>query len=479
MLYNHIIVLVALLLVFPVPSRALAKIKIESDVTQDSTVSENNKYGPPFRKYLSIVSRNASTPNVSGPSRVNAEQKRLGELVDIQIEALQPYVDQETQMMMNVVEIMDRNSATAWMSSFLSTKPLNCPVKRQKEWIEAILNGVENNHLPICKEILALVSCIISIESGFHEDPLAIDPSRGEDMSAILDRAERDISQKLGPLMSVPPVPQFHQVYREKYYPMIAACKTEGDVETVARKVVENLRADAAFLPDFMRAILDKELSRVKNVVRTKGSMQLNFPRAIQVMRDRGEVFSEDELRDYMYTINGGVDVGIAALKPMFVQYAARYGSPGNRSWLFFVGMDYHYGPFSSRNMMEQIRINDLTGRNLAIDGDFLNYDDSGVPGSKESETLKAVDSFLPKTVRSELFQNFLLEKYPHYIYTNTHKRILATHQARFGPTPFAIIGDLWMGESAQIKHGATWKTQNYLKKLDKYLNSISWDFLN
>ena len=99
MLYNHIIVLVALLLVFPVPSRALAKIKIESDVTQDSTVSENNKYGPPFRKYLSIVSRNASTPNVSGPSRVNAEQKRLGELVDIQIEALQPYVDQETQMM--------------------------------------------------------------------------------------------------------------------------------------------------------------------------------------------------------------------------------------------------------------------------------------------------------------------------------------------------------------------------------------------
>lgn len=479
MLYNYIIVLVALLLVFPVPSRALAKIKIESDVSQDSAVAENYKYGAPFRKYLSIVSRNAPTPNVSGSPRVNADQKKLGELVDVQIEALQPYVDQETQMMMNVVEIMDRNSATAWMSSFISTKPLNCPVKRQKEWIEAILNGVENNNLPICKEILALVSCIISIESGFHEDPLAIDPSRGEDMSAILDRAERDISQKLGPLMSVPPVPQFYQIYREKYYPMIAACKTEGDVETVARKVVENLKADAAFLPDFMRAILDKELSRVKNVVRTKGSMQLNFPRAVQVMRDRGEVFSEDELRDYMYTINGGVDVGIAALKPMFVQYAARYGSPGNRSWLFFVGMDYHYGPFSSRNMMEQIRINDLTGRNLTIDGDFLNYDDSGVPGSKESETLKAVDSFLPKSVRSELFQNFLLEKYPHYIYTNTHKRILASHQARFGPTPFAIIGDLWMGESAQIKHGATWKTQNYLKKLDKYLNSISWDFLN
>jgi hypothetical protein len=233
------------------------------------------------------------------------------------------------------------------------------------------------------------------------------------------------------------------------------------------------------FLPDFMKAIVDRELDRVKNVIRTKGSMQLNFPRAVQVMKARGDEFTEDELRDYMYTVNGGVDVGVAALKPMFVQYAARYGSAGNRSWLFFVGMDYHYGPFSSRNMMEQVRIRDLSGRDIAIDGDFLNYDSSGLPGNKESDTLKAAASFLPRVARPELFQNFLLEKFPHYIYTDTHKRVMSAYESRFGPSPFAIIGELWMGEGAQIKHGATWKTQNYLKKLDKYLNAIPWDSLN
>ena len=90
--------------------------------------------------------------------------------------------------------------------------------------------------------------------------------------------------------------------------------------------------------------------------MRTKGSMHLNFVKGRQVMAERGEAFTDNELTDYMYTLHGGVDVGVAALKPMFVQYAAKYATPGDLSWLFLVGMDYHYGPFPSRNMMEQIR---------------------------------------------------------------------------------------------------------------------------
>lgn len=460
-------------------SPALARIRIESDVHQEIGDHGFSQSIPRKKTQISTVSRVSNAPALAPNSNSRSEHQRLSEIINLQLDDLQQLVDQEASMMTNVVRLMDRVNAQNWLSSFISAKPLNCPVKKQRDWVEAIITGVENNQLPLCQEILGLVACIISIESGFHVDPLAIDPSRGEDMSTILDRAERDMVAKLGPLMSVPPVPHYYKIYKDKYYPMILECKTEGDVEVVAAKVVEDLKKDVAFLPDFLKSILDKELNKVKNVVRTKGSMQLNFPRAIQVMRERGENFTEEELRDYMYTLNGGIDVGIAAIKPMFVQYAAMYGAPGNRSWLFFVGMDYHYGPFSSRNMMEQIRIKDLSGRDIAIDGDFLNYDDSGWPSDRESETIKAADTFLPKTGRAILFKNFLLEKYPHYIYTDTHKRILAAHQARFGPTPFAIIGDLWMGESAQIKHGATWKTQSYLKKLDRYLNSIPWDLFN
>lgn len=472
---------ILLMMVFFLPfySSATGNFLIQSDVVNGINLDQLQAHGSTPQHKLATVSRNALQPDPRGLQKSSPEQIRLLEIMDSQMDLLQQMVDQEQSLMMNVVHGLSRADAEIWLASFISAKPLNCPVKKQKEWIEAIINGVENNQVPLNKEILALVACIISIESGFHADPLAIDPSRGEDMSMILERAERDISQKLGSLMSVPPIPHFYNLYKEKYYPMILACKTEGDVEVVAKRVVEDLKRDMAFLPDFMKSIVDKELDRVGNVIRTKGSMQLNFPRAIHVMRERGEAFTQDELRDYMYTINGGVDVGIAAIRPMFVQYAARYGTFGNRSWLFFVGMDYHYGPFSSRNMMEQIRIRDLSGREIPIDGDFLHYDDSGLPANKESETLKAVTLFFPKTDRSEIFQNFLLEKQPHYIYTNTHQKIMSYHQARFGPTPFAIIGDLWMGESAQIKHGATWKTQAYLKKLDKLLNSIPWEQAN
>ena len=168
--------------------------------------------------------------------------------------------------------------------------------------------------------------------------------------------------------------------------------------------------------------------------------------------------------------------MGVAALKPMFVQYAARCTELANMSWLFLVGMDYHYGPFSSRNMMEQIRIRDLSHRQIALDGDFLCYDAQGIPLSKESETLQATASIFPHRSKAEVLNAFLLEKDADYIYTDLHKAIAKAHEERFGETPLAVVGDLRVGKEAQIKYGFTWRTRLYLKKLDRYLNSIPWD---
>lgn len=387
-----------------------------------------------------------------------------------------PAIEEEERLMESIVQLQDRDSAVRWLSSYVSAKPLNCPIHSQQKWVEAILEAVERNRLPVCKEILALTATLISIESSFQVDPVAIDSSKGEDMASVLDRAEAEFFQKFGPLLSIPPVPQLYAVYKEKYYPRLCACRTEGDVEVLAKEIAEDLKKDAERLPGVIRNAIHKELDKLANVVRTKGSMQLNFNRARTVMRERGEQFTDAELTRYMYTMKGGIDVGVAALRPMFVQYAGRYGSPGNLSWMFFVGMDYHYGPFSSRNMMEQVRIRDLSGRKIAIDGDFLRYDDSGNPVSKESETTAAVLSIVPPPMKGEVLKSLLLEKDQQYIYTNVHRAIRDAHRENFGETPFAVIGELWMGESAQVKHGGAWKTRSYLNKLDKYLNSIPWD---
>ncbi|MGO9568308.1 MAG: DUF1615 family protein [Desulfomonilaceae bacterium] len=392
------------------------------------------------------------------------------------VKELDPALEEEDRLMRQVVEPLDRGTAAKWMAQFISSPPLNCPLKKQQEWIEAILDAVERNQLPICKEILVLTASIISIESGFRVDPPAVDASRREDMASLLKRAENDFCQKFSTLLSIPPVPTVYDSYKEKYYAKLLGCRTEGEIEVVAQSIAEDLKKDAAHLPGVVKNVIDKEIDKLSNVVRTKGSMQLNFTRARQMMKDRGEQFSDRELSDYMYTTKGGVDVGVAALKPMFVQYAARYAAKDNLSWLFFVGMDYHYGPFSSRNMMEQIRIRDLSGRKIAIDGDFLHYDEKGRPEGRDSETLRATMTFFPERPRDWVFDSFLLEKDRHYIYTDLHKTIGARHRDRFGETPFAVVGELSMGKEAQIKHGVSWKTNVYLNKLDKYLNSVQWD---
>ena len=93
-----------------------------------------------------------------------------------------------------------------------------------------------------------------------------------------------------------------------------------------------------------------------------------------------------------------------------------------------------------------------------------------------ESLTLRAARLFLNPMSREELYPAFLLEKDPHYIYTEPHGRLAEAHLQRFGETPFAVISELWMGQDAMIKHGAVWKTKAYLNKLDKYLNAVPWD---
>lgn len=385
-------------------------------------------------------------------------------------------LDEEERLMEGVVQSLDRDSAAEWLAGFISSKPWNCPIAHRKEWIDAVLQAVERNHLPICKEILGLVVTLISIESGFHADPLVADPSRPDSMEGRLKRAELKLFDEYGPLMSLPPIPKYYEAYKQKYWPMLLACRTATDIEGVAKRLAHELKRDSGEFPAVVRDVLDKKIDRLANIVRSKGSMQLKLFRARSAIRDRGEEFTDKELTEYMYTLPGGVDVGVASLRPVFIQYAAQYAQKGDLSWLFFVGMDYHCGPFSSRNMMEQVRIRDLSGEKLAIDGSFLNHDDEGSPEIQDSETLLAAAKALPYISKHDIFNAFILEREPHYIYTGIHRAIAKAHRERFGETPFAVIGEIGMGDSAEIKFGTTWTTRYYLNKLDRYLNAIPWD---
>jgi hypothetical protein len=416
-----------------------------------------------------------STPLHAPPPNKRAENHLTAQR-DAELALFSKVVEQEQRLMLEKVHVLDEDQARDWLTSFISSQPFNCPLAQKGQWAEAIIQATLRNDITLSKEIMGLLACIIAIESGFRADPFAVDRSRGEDMAALLARAEQELREKAGPLLSVPPIPALYKQYKDRYYPKLLACRTEGEIEVVARSIADDLKRDSAKLPDFLKSAINKGTEKLVNVVRTKGSMQLNLIRARQVMKNRGEEFTDEELVQYMYTLEGGVDVGVAALKPMFVQYAAYYAAPGDLSWLFFVGMDYHYGPFSSRNMMEQIRIRDLSGCKIPLDGDFLHYDEDATPQDRDSLTLQAVKTALPSVSRDDIMKAFLLEKDPHYVYTDLHRTLSEAHRQKFGETPFAVIGELWMGQDTQLKHGIMYRTKAHLNKLDRYLNSVPWD---
>ncbi|MFH0825334.1 MAG: DUF1615 family protein [Pseudomonadota bacterium] len=456
-----------------VPALHASEIKIRSD----EPVLQRTQTGPTLP---GPAPHNAPTgprgPSINMPSAAEADARRMLQKKAELLESLEPQVAEEARIMETRVLHLDMESAYQWLTEFMVAQPLNCPRAEADKWIDAMIFATERNGLPLCKEILGITACIIAIESGFRADPYAVDRSSGNSMPQMLARAEADFQAKMGRLMMVPPIPTLYEEYKTRYHDKITACRTEGEVDAIARRIADNVKKDSERLPDFLKQIAHKGAEKLNNVVRTKGSMQLNFPRARRLMLERGERFTDRELIDYMYTVRGGVDVGVAALKPMFVQYAAHYAAPGDLSWLFFVGMDYHYGPFSSRNMMEQIRIRDMSGREITLDGDFLFYDEDGLPMEKESQTLAAAVAALNPITRDDAFRAFLAEKDRHYVYTDVHLHLASAHRAKFGETGFAVIGDLWMKPEAQIKHGHLFKTKHYLNKLDKYLNSIPWD---
>ncbi len=115
------------------------------------------------------------------------------------------------------------------------------------------------------------------------------DPARRGSMENLLKRAELKLFEKYGPLMSIPPVPKYYAAYKDAYWPQVLACRTETDVEAVARKVADELKKDAAKFPPVVKEVVDQKINKVANVVRSKGSMQLKLFRACPAMKNRGK----------------------------------------------------------------------------------------------------------------------------------------------------------------------------------------------
>ena len=66
----------------------------------------------------------------------------------------------------------------------------------------------------------------------------------------------------MGRLLSIPPLPNLYQRYKDRFFPMLLNCRTEGDVERVAVRIAEDLTKDAGALPEMVRDVVQREITR-------------------------------------------------------------------------------------------------------------------------------------------------------------------------------------------------------------------------
>lgn len=310
-------------------------------------------------------------------------------------------------------------------------------VAERREWSEAILGALTENHLPTDRMAVCAVIAVIGQESGFQANPVV--PGLARIVRARIDRYKA----KLGPLgdpllgrLLAGHAPADPRPFTQR----LDTVRTERDVDLLFRDLLAYYRANHPAL--FEAAAWAGKLADLDELadldpITTAGSMQVSVRFAAQWAREHQGPRSTSVVRDALYTRAGGVYYGAARL----LGYAVHYDRP------LYLFADYNAGYYASRNAAVQARLARLTGVALALDGDLLAYDRNGLPSDRSSASEHAVQVFAaryaPGLSAEQIRRDLLAEKTPAFEQTETYRAVAAAEE-RAGRAPeYARLPDV------------------------------------
>ena len=248
-------------------------------------------------------------------------------------------------------------------------------------WASDIKAAIEALDINATEEHVCAAAAVIDQESNFQINP------KVKDLPQIVRQAILNKFYRLGilaepamVLLLAGKIPGKDETFSRR----IQYLKTEKDLDLFFREIALAYR-DKFPGPYVITSAISKLLGpgylEQLNPVTTLGSMQvkIDFARDLPGSSDR----SDSELRDWLYTREGGVKAGIARL----LGYNASYDD------VIFRFADYNSGIYSSRNAAFQEALSGLTGQPLSLDGDLLSYKDGEV-ADVESKSLHAMRTF-------------------------------------------------------------------------------------
>jgi hypothetical protein len=303
-------------------------------------------------------------------------------------------------------------------------------VPDREGWANDVLAALEAQKLYPAPHTVCSVLAVIEQESGFKTNPQV------SGLAGIIEKQLLARAAKLGPLgttamkeLLAKKAPGSAKTFAQR----LKQVKTERDVDLLFRDILDAyektypktyLAANAA-----SRLFTDRSF-RETNPVTTAGSMQVSVQFAWKLKQSEKKRATSDEVRDELYTRQGGVRYGAARLW----HYEAGYEQP------YYRFADYNAGVYASRNAALQAQVAELTGVPLELDGDLDLYDANGEPTGEDSESLQGLFAFArgfaPDLSQKQIREDIRKEKSLDFESTPTYRAVKRVYQERTGKAP-------------------------------------------
>lgn len=282
-------------------------------------------------------------------------------------------------------------------------------------WAREIHSSLERLKLDVSKSNVCAVISIIEQESSFNPDPVV--PGITSILKKRLDKATSKlvigqlIKIRLGMRASN------NQTFRRN----INSIRTERDLERWFQEfILEEWGGDS---------VLQIVGQDIDHLISTLGSMQVSIFYAREYAEKKD--IEKENLREYLYSREGGVFFGTAHL----LDYKAEYPD------LIYRFADYNAGQYASRNAGFQEMLARLSGRQLSLDGDLLIYRSGSINSSKSYEA--ACATLAKQLDKDQILDDFKQGKEESFIETSTYKTICQLYSSKYNNVVKARIPDI------------------------------------
>lgn len=373
---------------------------------------------------------------------------------------------QENHQLQEDNDGMDEQSVILKSSEQVS-RLIPARVKDRAGWAADMSRIMDELGVSKTKENVCSVIAIVDQESNFDANPVV--PDLGvKAIKAFQTEVPQKFMRQFGATLGPAVARYFDYVLKNEpsinnsFLEQIKGVKTEQELDLIYRQIFDYVAKQfyADSLTNAAAKFIGKDISEDNNPITTIGSMQVLVQYARDHQRDH---MSVNELRDYLYTREGGLYYGIHRL----MKYPADYDKEIYRF------ADYNSGMYSSRNAAVQQDLSKLLNMDIALDGDLLSYDKSGHALEAPSQTEAAINQLFadhhmalkPEKIRADL----LKEKESDFEKTDTYIQVLSIYEQQMGKMPpYAIMPQVAIiGPKLKHEYNTNWYADNVNRRFE------------